>query len=182
MRIMAGGKNYSINRLVCEAFHGPPPNSKSQANHIDKNTKNNRADNLEWMTPKENVEYSVARRVTQYSLEGIILFEFNSVKTVSDMIGITTCQICKLCNSTKISNKQKYVFRYSEDSFDEIRSKPDIRSGKQVVKMSLDGEEIARYKGVADTLRMLNVSGCRELIKHAYNNTEYKGFLWKIIE
>lgn len=47
--------NMKIHRLVCEAFHGLPPNKKSVVIHKDDNALNNRADNLRWGTQKENL-------------------------------------------------------------------------------------------------------------------------------
>lgn len=43
-----------INRLVCEAWHGPPPTSKHMAAHWDGNSQNNDPKNLRWATPAEN--------------------------------------------------------------------------------------------------------------------------------
>lgn len=41
-------------RLVCEAFHGPPPSTKHQVAHWDGNGSNNHYTNLRWATSKEN--------------------------------------------------------------------------------------------------------------------------------
>ena len=49
------GKNYKIARLVCEAFHGPPPDPRSVCMHLDENSRNNRPENLAWGTQKENL-------------------------------------------------------------------------------------------------------------------------------
>lgn len=47
-----------VNRLVCEAFHGPPPDwsRNYHAAHWDGNELNNRPENLRWATSKENIE------------------------------------------------------------------------------------------------------------------------------
>lgn len=43
-----------VHRVVCEAFHGPPPTPKHQAAHWDGNASNNRAENVRWATKSEN--------------------------------------------------------------------------------------------------------------------------------
>lgn len=47
------GKLTTIHRLVAEAFV-PNPDGKELVDYIDGNRSNNRADNLRWVTPKEN--------------------------------------------------------------------------------------------------------------------------------
>ena len=48
-------KTYKVARLVCEAFHGAPPEDKSVCMHLDENSRNNASDNLRWGTQKENL-------------------------------------------------------------------------------------------------------------------------------
>lgn len=50
-------KPFYIHRLVAEAFC-ENPEKKPTINHLDHNRSNNRADNLQWCTQKENVRYS----------------------------------------------------------------------------------------------------------------------------
>lgn len=47
-----------VHRMVAEAFIGPPTGSRLQVNHINGVRNDNRAENLEWCTPKENMIHS----------------------------------------------------------------------------------------------------------------------------
>lgn len=44
-----------VHRMVCEAWHGPPPTPKHQAAHGDCDKENNRPENLRWATQAENL-------------------------------------------------------------------------------------------------------------------------------
>jgi hypothetical protein len=50
-----------VHQFVCLAFHGEPPNDglKYEVNHIDGNKHNNRADNLEWLTRRNNTLHAL---------------------------------------------------------------------------------------------------------------------------
>lgn len=45
---------FAVHRLVCYAFHGPPPLGRTTVLHQDDDAHNNRADNLRWGTQAEN--------------------------------------------------------------------------------------------------------------------------------
>ena len=57
-----------VHRLVARAFLGSPPSKlHSQVNHIDCNKSNNRLQNLEYVTPRENLTHSYASGRVAYS-------------------------------------------------------------------------------------------------------------------
>lgn len=104
-------KFMAVHRLVAEAFISNP-NGYEEVNHIDKNTRNNHADNLEWCTRQYNNEYSHNKSVEQYSVDGELIATYQSILYASQMTGI---------GSTSIINNLKgrsmtaggYVWKYS---------------------------------------------------------------------
>lgn len=69
-----------VSHLVYSAFYGPIPEGM-QVNHIDENPENNRLDNLNLMTPKENTNWGtgIRRRAATHSekMKGKQLYEEN---------------------------------------------------------------------------------------------------------
>jgi len=53
-------KTGHVHRLVALAFLGAPPEGRKQVNHIDHDRANNRLSNLEWCSPRENMQHCIA--------------------------------------------------------------------------------------------------------------------------
>lgn len=117
-------KTVYVHRLVAEAFL-PDWGTKLQVNHIDKNKKNNRVDNLEMVTDSENKKWSQkeyidghlktqGKTVLVYDLDGNFLMEYRGL-----------WEFCRKYNHDPrsvqrvIKGEKKYhhnlVFKYKEE-------------------------------------------------------------------
>jgi hypothetical protein len=100
IRVFVYNKVYRLHRLIAFAFLENPDN-KEQVNHIDGNKLNNRLDNLEWVTNKENQIHKVktglgnnfTRRIIQYDLEMNEISKFESIISAAKEIGVSKSNI-----------------------------------------------------------------------------------------
>ena len=89
-----------VHRLVAKAFI-PNVENKQAVNHIDGNRQNNKVENLEWVTPKENVIHSFrfgARKVCKQVPKRTVLTDFQISQIDRLREFYTVNQIAKLFN------------------------------------------------------------------------------------
>ena len=147
-RIMMGGKqngyrtvnmrgmNRLIHRMVAQTYL-PNPDNKSFVNHKDTNILNNHLENLEWVTPKENMntEETIknlkkgknSKTILQIEIEtGNIINKFYGASEGQNKLDIDCSNILRICHfyhkgysvvtrTTQKTYKKKYIFIFDED-------------------------------------------------------------------
>lgn len=83
LKIDGSRKNFSIHRLVAQAFIPNYDESKNQVNHKDENKENNRVNNLEWCDCRYNNTYNGLhhRRMANYHRSN---YKRNAIKDIYD--------------------------------------------------------------------------------------------------
>lgn len=121
------GKRYVflVHRLVAAAFI-PNPENKPCIDHIDGNRANNHADNLRWVTVKENQNNPITKskwigkkanphheKAVEQIKNGIVVNVFVSIQEAARKGNFSATAICKVCKG-KGNLHKGYKWRYKK--------------------------------------------------------------------
>ena len=95
-------KTVYVHKLVADAFV-ENPNGYAEVNHIDENKANNRFDNLEWCTHKQNCNHGTRNiRSSKKKMMSVRCVEtgqvFESIKAAAAYIGVANTALCNCLN------------------------------------------------------------------------------------
>ena len=106
-------KMIGVHRLVCDAFHGAPPSSEYQPDHINGDKTDNRPSNLEWVLPKTNIRRAKSKSVKGIAADGSFVV-FSHLAMASDF-GLNVNAISKVLHKRKNGTSQGYHWEYVTD-------------------------------------------------------------------
>ena len=181
------GKMFTVHRLVAETFI-PNTSNKPIINHIDGNKSNNKVENLEWCTYKENTIHAwlnglsdfseeqkeklkhskrYKRPINQYDLNGNFIKRWESIIEVQRKLKISNGCIYRCCKGEK-GQTHGYKWQYADN--------------KKIYQYDLNGKLIGRWISATEIERELKIN--KSLISKCLNKHRKtaKGFIWRYVD
>ena len=109
-------KTYYLHRIIYEAVTGQPILEGMDVNHIDEDKSDNRFENLNLMTRKENNNWGthyerICKQVEQYDKNGNLIQVWPSIIEIERQLGYRNGHISECCRG-KLKTYKGYIWRY----------------------------------------------------------------------
>nr|QBK86138.1 MAG: HNH endonuclease [Marseillevirus LCMAC101] len=166
-----------VHVIIAEVFL-PNLKKKPEVNHKDKDGTNNKLENLEWSTRRENIihshqtnsnpdRYSTAKAIKQYDLEGNLIGEYRSIGQASRQTECSASTISRMCLGNS-ENLKEYVFKYTNE---DVLNRLATKCPNKVDLIDENGNVIETYESVRMAAFDLEISHI-SIYKNLCGNTK----------
>lgn len=130
-----------IHRLVAEAFvPNDDPEHKTEADHIDEDKTNNRADNLQWLSHTDNVRKSNCKPVMLFDTLSGDVEQFKSQKDAAAFLGCSTQYMSRMTQKPQLEYMGWCVLATKDDSGDWHYNTDRLSLATMLGLMAMDNE------------------------------------------
>lgn len=185
--LTVNGKLYHkrVHQLIALTFI-PNPNNFTQINHINENKTDNRVENLEWCTAKQNVEaYHESRTlIYQYSSKGELIKVWNSITKAAksiggDKTGIQHCCVGKLSNGALKKTYLGYIWSYKILNETELKHRITNNNVVKVQQFDLSDNLLNIYNSIAEAAKAVKCNPSAISMACSGIRKTIKGYKWK---
>lgn len=175
-----------IHRKVAESFI-PNPYKYTIVNHKNGNKLDNRVENLEWCTSRQNSQHAhdnglvnvYKRPVVQYDMDGNKIAEYASATSAGIATKIRRSDISATCRRIQLSSGG-YIWKYKEDENNVISGPLELQyKRKAVVKFDMKCNKICEYHSTKEAAKEFGchpdniAAACRGVVESS------NGFIWR---
>lgn len=144
------GHNKLVHRLVAEAFI-PNPDSLPEVNHKDNNPKNNRVENLEWVSSSQNSKHRIATKQNYKYRKSVKCLEsgeiFPSISKASAFVSASTQQVIDSINSKgcckgftfvytdELPEDEKEYMEQAHSRYQNYHTRPQMKNSRKVLAL-----------------------------------------------
>ena len=134
--------NKRVHRLVAEAFvPNDDPEHKTEADHIDGDKANNRADNLQWLSHTENVRKSQCKTVMLVDTLSGDVEQFNSQTEAAAFLGCSTQYMSRMTQKPQMEYLNWCVLATKDEGGDWRYNTDRLSLATMLGLMAMDNEE-----------------------------------------
>lgn len=186
---LVGVKDRLVHRLVAKAFLADSYFEGAEVNHIDGDRLNNEVSNLEWVTPKENIQdmfergtgdtetarksVNLKKPVNQLTLDGGFIRRWESMTEAGNALGISRTHISSVCRGRR-KNAGGFRWEYADP-----KAHTSVDRNHHITRIAPDGT-VKEFPSMLQASKSIGRNSTT--LAYQFNNNgnplEYEGFIW----